>query len=373
MKYKLLGNSGLRVSEVALGTMTFGEDWGWGANKETAQGIYTAYREAGGNFVDTANFYTNGTSERIVGELIASERDEIVLATKFSTATSETNPNASGLGRKNMTQAVEASLKRLNTEYIDLYWIHLWDFLTPVEEVMRGLDDLVRSGKVLYVGISDTPAWIASEAQMLAKLRGWSPFIGLQIEYSLVQRTVERELLPFAHAHDLGVLAWSPLAEGVLTGKYSRKNREADSEQPNSSRQDKMDLRRLNERSLAIVDAVQDLADEIGRHPAQVALNWLRAKGTIPMLGASKLSQMQSNLAALEFELTDQQVATLDEVSSIDFGFPYDFYTTVIQGMYGSFAGRIAPEQLVRNGAVAPLVEAIAEAAKSGTNAAWGR
>lgn len=196
MRYKLLGNSGLRVSELCLGGMTFGTDWGWGADKDTSRQIYEAFRAAGGNFIDTANFYTGGTSEKLIGEFIASERSRIVLATKYSSSMDDDNPNASGNSRKNMIQSVEASLKRLGTDYIDLYWVHIWDFMTPIEEVMRGLDDLVRQGKVLYVGISDTPAWIVSQAQMLAHLRGWTPFVGLQIEYSLVERTVEREFLP---------------------------------------------------------------------------------------------------------------------------------------------------------------------------------
>ena len=220
MRYKLLGNSGLRVSELCLGTMTFGEDWGWGASKEDSRALFDAYREAGGNFIDTANFYTGGTSERFVGEFIASERDRFVVATKYTLTMRPGDPNASGNHRKNMIQSVEASLRRLGTDYIDLYWLHAWDYLTPVEEVMRGLDDLVRAGKVLYVGVSDTPAWIVSQANTLAALRGWTPFVGLQIEYSLIERTVERELLPMAEAFGLTILAWSPLGSGVLTGKY---------------------------------------------------------------------------------------------------------------------------------------------------------
>ena len=220
MKYRLLGNSGLRVSEAALGTMTFGDDWGWGAAKDEARKVYDAFREAGGNFIDTANLYTNGTSESFLGEFIQGHRQSLVMATKYSLATPGTDPNAAGNQRKNMVQAVEASLKRLQTDYIDLYWVHMWDQMTPVEEVMRALDDLVRAGKVLYTGISDAPAWWIAQANTLAHLRGWSPFIGLQIEYSLIERTVERELIPMAEALNIGVTAWSPLAGGVLTGKY---------------------------------------------------------------------------------------------------------------------------------------------------------
>src|SRR6266403_2194364 len=220
MKYRLLGKSGLRVSEASLGTMTFGDEWGWGSPKAEAQKIYETYREAGGNFLDTANFYTAGTSEKFVGEFIKSHRDSVVLATKYSNAAPGNDPNAAGNHRKSMMQAVEASLKRLRTDYIDLYWLHVWDQITPAEEVMRGLDDLVRQGKVLYVGVSDAPAWWIAHANTLAHLRGWSPFLGLQIEYSLIERTVERELIPMAKTLNLGVTAWAPLSNGVLTGKY---------------------------------------------------------------------------------------------------------------------------------------------------------
>jgi aryl-alcohol dehydrogenase-like predicted oxidoreductase len=220
MQYRVLGNSGLRVSEAALGTMTFGDDWGWGSPKDEARRVYDAFREAGGNFIDTANIYTNGTSELFLGEFMEGHRQSVVMATKYTNAFPGTDPNAAGNHRKSMMQALEGSLKRLRTDYIDLYWVHIWDQITPVEEVMRGLDDLVRQGKVLYVGISDAPAsWIA-QANTLADLRGWSAFTGLQIEYSLIERTVERELVPMAKALNIGVTAWSPLANGVLTGKY---------------------------------------------------------------------------------------------------------------------------------------------------------
>src|ERR1700726_829115 len=205
MQYRLLGNSGLRVSEAALGAMTFGEEWGWGSPRDEARKVYNAFREAGGNFIDTANFYTNGTSESYIGEFMKDHRQSVVMATKYSNAAPGKDPNAAGNHRKSMVQAVEASLKRLQTDYIDLYWVHIWDQMTPVEEVMRGLDDLVRAGKVLYVGISDAPAWWIAQANTLAHLRGWSPFAGLQIEYSLIERTVERELIPMVRALNLGL------------------------------------------------------------------------------------------------------------------------------------------------------------------------
>src|SRR6202162_3279081 len=219
MKYRLLGNSGLRVSEAALGTMTFGEDWGCGASKDESRNVYDAFREAGGNFIDTANVYTNGTSETLLGEFMRGHRDKVVLATKYTNAAPGDDANAAGNHRKSMVQALEASLKRLKTDYIDLYWLHIWDQITPIEEVMRAFDDLVRQGKILYAGVSDMPAWVVAKANTLADLRGWTPFVGLQIEYSLIERTPERELLPMAADLGLGVTAWSPLAGGVLTGK----------------------------------------------------------------------------------------------------------------------------------------------------------
>ena len=222
MRYKLFGKSGLRVSELALGTMTFGEDWGWGASKEVSQQMFDAYAAAGGNFIDTANRYTEGTSERFVGEFVAADREHFVVATKFTLKTRTGDPNAAGNHRKNMVQALEASLKRLNMDYVDVFWLHAWDFMTPVDEIMRGLDDLVRAGKVLYVGISDTPAWVVAQANTLAELRGWSRFAGLQIRYSLADRAAERELLPMARALDLAVTPWSVLGAGVLTGKYNK-------------------------------------------------------------------------------------------------------------------------------------------------------
>src|ERR1700677_2979038 len=219
MRYKLLGNSGLRVSELCLGTMTFGEDWGWGSSKEESRKVYDAFLEAGGNFIDTANVYTNGTSERLLGEFMAGHRDRGVLASKYSNAVPGNDPNAAGNQRKSMMQAVEASLKRLKCDYIDLYWLHIWDQITPIEEVMRAFDDLVRQGKILYAGVSDMPAWVIAKANTLADLQGWTPFVGLQIEYSLIERTPERELLPMAADLGLGVTAWSPLAGGGVARK----------------------------------------------------------------------------------------------------------------------------------------------------------
>jgi len=325
VRYRLLGNSGLRVSEAALGTMTFGDDWGWGSAKDEARKVYDAFRAAGGNFIDTANMYTNGTSETFLGEFMKGHRGSVVLGTKYTNAAAGKDPNAGGNQRKNMFQAVEASLKRLQTDYIDLYWLHIWDQITPAEEVMRGLDDLVRQGKLLHVGISDAPAWWIARANTLAELRGWSPFVGLQIEYSLTERTVERELIPMASALKLGVTAWSPLAGGILTGKY---HGQGSTEGARLSVANMRQFSPAEERSARIVAAVKKVAEEVGRSTAQVALAWLqhRPVPVIPIIGARKLSQLEDNLASLELRLSDSQVKTLDEASQIDLGFPHDFF-----------------------------------------------
>ncbi|NCR60541.1 MAG: aldo/keto reductase [Microcystis aeruginosa LL13-06] len=320
MRYKLLGNSGLRVSELCLGTMTFGEDWGWGSDKEESLAVFRAFAEAGGNFLDTANLYTNGTSETLVGEFVKGDREKWVIATKYSLNTRPGDVNACGNHRKNLFQAVEASLKRLGTDYIDLLWLHLWDSLTPIEEVMRAFDDLVRMGKVLYIGISDSPAWIVSQGNTLATLRGWTPFIGLQIEYSLKERTPERELLPMAKALNIGVTAWSPLGGGVLTGKYNQPN-------PVDGRLSMTDQPfQIFDRDLKIAETVLEIAREIEKSPAQVALNWLRNRpnAVIPIIGARKLSQLQDNLACVDFNLTGEQLQRLDNISAISLGFPHE-------------------------------------------------
>ncbi|MBK7543611.1 MAG: aldo/keto reductase [Candidatus Competibacteraceae bacterium] len=340
MRYKLFGNSGLRVSELCLGAMTFGEEWGWGASKDESRRLFEAFVAAGGNFIDTANHYTNGTSESYVGEFIAAERERFVLATKYTLNGRPDDPNGGGNHRKSMMQAINASLKRLGTDYIDLYWLHAWDFMTPVDEVMRAFDDLVRSGKVLYIGISDAPAWIVSRANTLAELRGWSPFVGLQLQYSLIERTPERDLLPMARALDIAVTAWGPLGGGLLTGKY---NPEADKSVSTDARYTVspwgQDL--MSERNLDIAAAVVKLAEEIDRTPSQVAINWIRQQRRgviIPILGARKLSQLQDNLAALDFLLSDEQLRRLDAASAIAPGFPHDFLTRegVRQVIYGN-------------------------------------
>lgn len=336
MRYKLLGKSGLRVSELCLGTMTFGEDWGWGSSQSESRKIYDAFMEAGGNFIDTANVYTNGTSEKYLGEFIASDRERVVLATKYTNGAANNNPNGAGNQRKNMVQSVEGSLKRLKTDYIDLLWLHTWDFMTPVEEVMRTFDDLVRAGKVLYIGISDAPAWIVSQSNTLAKLRGWTPFIGLQIEYSLIQRTPERELVPMARTLDIGITAWSPLASGWLTGKYSNGN----GKEGESRRLDNESMSgfvQQNERNLQIASSVDSVGREIGCSSAQVALNWLRQQEVIPIIGGRKLSQIKDNLDCINFNLPAEQIQKLNSSSSIELGFPHDFFNQEMprQFVYG--------------------------------------
>ena len=344
MRYRLLGNSGLRVSEAALGTMTFGDDWGWGAAKDESRKVYDAFREAGGNFVDTANLYTNGTSESFLGEFMQGHRHSIVMATKYTNAVPGTDPNAAGNHRKSMMQAVEASLKRLGTDYIDLYWVHVWDQITPVEEVMRGLDDLVRQGKVLYVGISDAPAWWIAQANTLAHLRGWSPFIGLQIEYSLIERTVERELIPMAKALNLGLTAWAPLSNGVLTGKYhGHRSSDQSGEAGRMSNDMLKEFMPEQQRTDRVVAAVKTVSDEVGRSMAQVALAWLRYRPVpvIPIIGARKLSQLQDNLASFDLTLSADQLKTLDEASRIELGFPHDLYPKSRTFTYGGLRDQI--------------------------------
>lgn len=324
MQYKLLGKSRLRVSELCLGTMTFGEDWGWGSSQEESKKIYDAFREVGGNFIDTANIYTNGTSEKFLGEFIASERDAVVLATKYTNGLGDGNPNGSDNQRKSMVQSVEASLKRLNTDYIDILWLHTWDFMTPAEEVMRAFDDLVRVGKILYIGISDAPAWVVSQCNTLAELRGWTQFIGLQIEYSLIQRDPERELLPMAHTLDIGVTAWSPLASGWLTGKYTKGNATGEDRRlDNEMMEGFVDK---SDRNLSIAKEVDKVAEQTGNSSSQVALSWLLNKSVMPIIGARKVHHIEDNLKCVDVKLSTEQIQQLDKVSQIELGFPHDFF-----------------------------------------------
>ena len=321
MRYKLLGKSGLRVSEICLGTMTFGEDWGWGAPKEESEKILRAFSDSGGNFIDTSINYTDGTSEKFLGEFLEGDRDRFVVATKYTLSTRKSDPNAGGNHRKNMLRSLETSLKRLKTDYVDLYWLHMWDYTTPIEEVMRALDDVVRSGKVHYVGVSDTPAWVASRANTMAEANGWTPFVGLQVPYSLTRRDAERELLPMARSLDLAFCAWGPLAAGLLTGKYTGMSKEKP-----EGRLSRPDWG-VSERGKKIAAEVDRVASEAGCSSAQVALNWVRQQRgvVIPIVGATKPSQMKDNLGCLEFQLNQDQMKRLDEATKIDLGFPHEF------------------------------------------------
>jgi len=322
MRYKLLGNTGIKVSELCLGTMTFGDKWNNGANESDSLEIAAAFANAGGNFLDTANKYHEGQSEEICAKIIADNRDRWVLATKFTLNMASGDPNKCGNSRKNMMQSVNASLKRLGTDYIDLYWVHAWDFTTAVEEVMRGLDDLVHSGKVLAIGVSDVPAWVVSQANTLAQFRGWAAFSALQIEYSLIQRTVERDLLPMARAFGLTVTPWGPLGGGVLTGKYSR-----GTGTPEDSKRAAGNARRLSERNLNIAKTVDAIADELGKTSTQVSMNWVRSQGAnvLPIFGARKIDQLNDVLGTVDFTLSAEHLKRLNDASAIELGFPHDF------------------------------------------------
>ena len=322
LRYRLLGPSGLRVSEICLGTMSFGEQWGFGADEATSHRVLDVFAEAGGNFLDTANKYHGGQTEEIVGRWLEGKRDRMVVATKYTLAMDHTNPNSAGNQRRNLVRAVEESLRRLRTDYIDLLWVHAWDDQTPYEETMRGLDDLVRMGKVVYVGASDTPAWIVSASNTMAELRGWTPFVGLQIEYSLLERTPERDLLPMAEHFGLSILAWGPLGAGVLTGKYTR------SKENDSLRKEGNEARgRTSERSLTIARTVDSIADELGVTSAQVATAWVSDHGYrfIPIVGARQESQLQDTLGSTDVPLSEAHRKKLDEVSTISLGFPHEF------------------------------------------------
>lgn len=340
MRYQLLGNTGLRVSELCLGTMTFGEDWGWGSSEQESQRIFDGFLEAGGNFIDTANYYTKGTSEEWLGRFIQPYRDRIVLATKYTLSTDPEDPNAGGNQRKNMMQSVEKSLARLNTDYIDLYWLHIWDQITPVQEVLRGLDDLIRSGKVLYIGISDAPAWWIAQANTLAVERKWTPFAAMQLEYSLIERSIEREYFGLANALDLSMTAWSPLGYGVLTGKYINEIPK-ETRLQDSSRRSAI----LSEHNTAIAKEVVRIAEELGKSPAQVALAWVRQQHPriIPIIGARTREQLDDNLGCLELTLNEAQMEALDQVAAIDLGFPHTFYQreAIEKVVFGSMRSKI--------------------------------
>lgn len=320
--YVTLGRSGLRVSPFCLGAMTFGEDLGWGSSVEESEQILDRYLELGGNFIDTANFYTKSHSEKIIGDHIgrhSARRDRLVIATKFSGNLYPGDPNGGGSGRKSILAACDNSLRRLQTDYIDLYWLHNWDVHTPIEETLAALEDLVRAGKVRYIGVSDTPAWKVAEANMLARFRGWSAFVGLQIEYSLLERSVEQELVPMALEFGLGITPWSPLKSGVLSGKYTRAN----AGQATADRAMLMQSH-LNEKTYVVIDALQEIAAAHDSTVARVALAWVQGKPgvTSTIIGARRMSQLEDNLKALDLRLTAAEVSRLDDLTKPTFGFP---------------------------------------------------
>ena len=320
MHYKILGQGGLRVSEIVLGTMTFGNDWGWGASKEECSKILKVFTERGGNFIDTAVNYTNGTSEKIVGELVHGDRDHIVIATKYSLTSRPEDPNFGGNHRKNMERSLRQSLESLRTDYVDLLWLHMWDFTTSIEEVMRSLDILVRSGRVLHIGASDTPSWVISMANTIAEARGWTPFTAVQLPYNLAGRGPERDLIPMARALGLPVTAWAPLEGGLLTGKYTRGKGKGRLLRPDWG---------FSEKGKKVALLVDRIADEIGQSSASVALNWLRQQGDIlPIVGATKASQLVDSLTCLDYKLGADQIARLNEATKVELGFPLGFLTS---------------------------------------------
>ncbi|SIR50932.1 aldo/keto reductase [Micromonospora avicenniae] len=336
MHYYLLGRSGLRVSRLALGTMNFGTAGfhaAYGKTEAEAEPIFRRYLEAGGNFVDTADFYTAGESERILGRLITSAgvRDRLVLTSKFTNSTDPGDPNASGNGRKHMIRALEASLRRLGTDYLDLYLLHTWDRITPVEEVVRTFDDLVRAGKIRYAGLSDVPAWYAARAQSYADAHGLTPMINLQLPYSLISRGIEPEYLPMAQSLGLGLTAWSPIGGGLLTGKYRRT---ADG-LAGAGRlgTDGANGRPVSDRDWRVIDALDGVATELGRSMAQVAINWVATQPAVGsvIIGASSPEQVDGNVAALDFEIPRELRDRLEQASAEPLPAPYSMFTPEYQ------------------------------------------
>jgi aryl-alcohol dehydrogenase-like predicted oxidoreductase len=343
MRYRLLGGTGLRVSEVALGTMTFGQT-SWGAEKQEARQIFERYASAGGNFIDTADLYGLGESERWVAELIRSDRNRFVVSTKYGLTRGTDDPNGSGAHRRSLVAAVNASLDRLKVDHIDVYWVHAWDPYTPMSEVMRALDDLVRAGKILYLGISDTPAWVVARANAIADLRGWTPFAAYQGRYSLIDRDVEREVLPMARGLDLSFVAWGVLANGLLSGKYAR----------GAGSGGRLDIvgqaGKEDRRSAEIVQAVGDIAAQLSVTPSQVAVRWvLEQAGVIPLIGARTLAQYDDNIAALKLTLAEEHRARLSEAAAIDLGFPHSFVEQGREQLFGPAWARVAAPSPLRS------------------------
>ena len=330
MQYRRFGNTGLRVSELFLGAMTFGDQGGVGAPLEECRRIIDAYSEAGGNVVDTAINYRGGASEEILGELLVGRRDRFVLATKYTVSRDREDPNGGGNHRKNLRLSLDTSLRRLRTDYLDIYWVHMWDRHTPIEETMRALDDEVRAGRILYVGVSDTPAWIVSQANTLADWRDWTACAGLQVPYSLLQRDIERELLPVAESFGMTVAAWSPLAGGILSGKFTRE------QDPETGT--RIDPSSITERQHKVATTVQSVANELGATPSQVAIAWTRTRShnIHPMIGARRLDQLVDNLGAVDIDLPSDAAAQLEAATDIDLGFPTTFISETSPWVFGA-------------------------------------
>ena len=369
-KYTTLGRSGLRVSPLCLGAMTFGADWGWGAEESISRDMFNRYVDAGGNFIDTADGYTGGHSEELVGKFVAERklRDRVVIATKFTFNGDPGNPNAGGNGRKNIYRALEGSLRRLKTDYIDLYYVHAWDVVTPVEEVLSTLTDLIRAGKIRYYGFSDTPAWYAARAQTLARKEGKEPVTTFQLEYSLVERNIEREHIPAAQELGIGICPWSPLASGMLSGKYKR---EGTGEQTAGrlAQAGSVPFVRFTERNWRVIDVLVGVAKQINKTPAQVALNWVVTQPgvTSTILGATKVAQLDDNLAALDFAIPAELRKQLDDVSALETVHPYTFFTPPFQAMMngGAAVEPWQPAQVYDRTAVAPAIRRNAAAASA--------
>ncbi len=344
MHYQVFGNTGIKVSEFCLGAMTFGEEWGWGSSEKESRSVFDAFAEAGGNFIDTADVYTGGTSERLLGEFMGAERDRFVVATKFTAGPEAADPNAAGNSRKTMRRALEASLTRLGTDYVDVYWVHVWDFLTPIEEVMRSFDDLVREGKVLYVGLSDAPAWVMSRAHTIAQLNDRTPLAAIQVLYSLTERGIEGEFLPMAESLDLAVCCWSPLDQGILTGKFS-----AGSPAGGESLRSRMHGGSVPDAKAPVVAELEAIAKELSCSPAQVALRWLRQRSprAIPIVGARTLAQLQDNLGAADVSIPGELFERLEEVSRIPLAWPHEMFSSPAQTgyTYGGFLDRSGTER----------------------------
>ena len=334
-QFVTLGRSGLRVSPLALGTMTFGTEWGWGSEPAVARQVFDGYIEQGGNFIDTADGYTNGKSEELLGHFIAERglRERLVLATKFTFNADPANPNAGGNGRKNIYRALEGSLRRLKTDYIDLYWMHVWDMVTPVEEVLSTMNDLVRAGKIRHFGFSDVPAWYVARAQTLAEKEGKEQLIALQLEYSLIERNIEREHVPVAQELGIGICPWSPLAGGFLSGKYRREGHTGRGEGRLDAAKFSQLTDRFTEHNWRVLDALLEVAKQLDKKPVQVALNWVATQPgiTSTIIGASNTEQLRDNLGAIEFTIPPELRKRLDDASAIELFHPYTFFEPFIQ------------------------------------------